>query len=142
MDRAFSPPSEPGALPQSGIEWAVGPYEIAGRSQTDAVIPPLPLLFQTNACSRSTERDWVDLHVLMTQHGFTMDDFGAAYEATGSKSQLDIAFNRLTSGQPRAGDPGVAGLLEHPPSVEELAEYFRRAIRDWKRAEATKALRS
>ena len=63
----------------------------------------------------------------MTQHGFTMDDFAAAYEATGSKSQLGIAFNSLTSGQPRTGDPGVAGLMEHAPAVEELTGFFRNA---------------
>jgi Nucleotidyl transferase AbiEii toxin, Type IV TA system len=46
------------------------------------VIPPLPLLFQSKALAasaRSTVRDWVDLYILMTQHGFTMDDFVSAY---------------------------------------------------------------
>ncbi len=107
------------------------------------VIPPLPLLFQSKAlaaCGRSTVRDWVDLYILMTQHDFTMDDFAAAYEAAGSKMQLDIAFNRLTSGQPRAGDPGVAGLMENPPAVEELAEFFRQAIKGWKMRKASKEM--
>ena len=107
------------------------------------IIPPLPLLFQSKAlaaCARSTVRDWVDLYILMTQHGFTMDDFAAAYEATGSKLQLDIAFNRLTSGQPRAGDPGVAGLMQHPPPVDDLSAFFSKAIGEWKRAKANHAL--
>ncbi len=106
------------------------------------VIPPLPLLFQSKAlaaCGRSTVRDWVDLYILMSQHGFTMEDFAAAYEAAGAKLQLDIAFNRLTSGQPRAGDPGVAGLMENPPAVEKLAEFFRKVIAEWKRSRAEAA---
>lgn len=103
------------------------------------VVPSLPLLFQSKALAasgRSTVRDWVDLHVLMTRHGFTIDDFAAAYETAGSKLQLDIAFSRLTSGQPRAGDPGIEGLMENPPTVEELAEYYKTAIGEWKRRRA------
>jgi hypothetical protein len=108
-------------------------------------IPPLPLLFQSKALAaggRSTVRDWVDLYVLMTDHGFTMDDFVAAYEAAGSKLQLDIAFNRLTSGQPRTGDPGIEGLMENPPSEEKLAKFFRRSVDEWKRKRALDAFRN
>ena len=36
--------------------------------------------------------------------------------------QFDIAFHRLTSGQSRAGDPSVAGLMENSLAVEELPE--------------------
>lgn len=99
------------------------------------VVAPLPLLFHRKAlaaCGRSTVRDWVDLHVLMTQHAFGMDDFVAAYEAAGAVPQLDLAFKRLASGQPRAGDPGVEGLMPHPPTVAELADFFRREIVRWK----------
>jgi len=113
-------------------------------SAATVVIPPLRMLFQSKAlaaCGRSTVRDWVDLYILMTQHGFTMDDFAAAYEATASKLQLDIAFTRLTSGQPRAGDPGVAALMANPPAVEELAGFFRKVITDWKRSRADAAMK-
>jgi hypothetical protein len=109
---------------------------------TQAPVPvaaPLPLLFQSKAlaaCGRSAVRDWVDLYVLMTQHGFTMQDFAAAYESAGALLQLDIAFTRLTSGQTRPGDPGVEGMMVHPPAVEELAEFFRREIAAWKSARA------
>lgn len=78
----------------------------------------------------------------MTDHGFTMDDFVAAYEAAGSKLQLDIAFHRLTSGQPRTGDPGIKGLMENPPSEEELAKFFRRSVDKWKRKRALDAFRN
>jgi len=108
------------------------------------IVPATHVLFQTKALvasSRSAIRDWVDLYVLMTQHGFTMDDFVSAYEAAGSKLQLDIAFNRLTSGQPRAGDPGVEGLMVNPPTVEELAGFFRKAVGDWKRSQADAAMK-
>jgi len=99
------------------------------------VVPPLPLLFQCKAlaaCGRSTVRDWVDLHVLITQHGFGMNDFVAAYQAAGAGRQLDLAFQRLASGQPRVGDPGVEGLMPHPPTVAELAGFFRTEIVRWK----------
>jgi hypothetical protein len=108
------------------------------------IVPDTRVLFQTKALvasSRSTVRDWVDLYILMTQHGFTIDDFAAAYEAAGSKLQLDIAFDRLTSGQPRAGDPGVEGLTENPPTVEAMVAYFREELRKWKLARAGKAWR-
>jgi len=107
------------------------------------IVPDTRVFFQTKALvasSRSTVRDWVDLYVLMTQHGFTMDDFVSAYESAGSKLQLDIAFNRLTSGQPRAGDPGIEELMPNPPAVETMADYFREELRKWKLARAGKAL--
>jgi hypothetical protein len=106
------------------------------------VVPPLSLLFQCKAiaaCGRSTVRDWVDLHALMTQHGFSMDDFVAAYQAAGAGLQLDLAFQRLASGQPRTGDPGVEGLMPHPPTVAELAEFFRAEIVRWKSQRAATA---
>jgi hypothetical protein len=108
-------------------------------SSSTVVIPSLPLLFQSKALAasgRSTVRDWVDLYILMTRHGFTMDDFAAAFENAGSKLQLDMAFNRLVSGQPRAGDPGVEGLMENPPAVEELVKFFRSEITAWKERQA------
>ncbi|HUF61124.1 MAG TPA: hypothetical protein VMN36_03540 [Verrucomicrobiales bacterium] len=69
-----------------------------------------------------------------------MNDFARGYEAAGARLQLDIALSRLTSGQPRTGDPGVEGMMECPPAVEELADFFRRSIRQWKQTAANSAL--
>ena len=102
-----------------------------------------PVFFQTTAlaaCGRSTVSDCVDLYIRITQHGFTLEDFAAACEAADAALQLDIVFNRLTSGQPRAGDPGVAGLMENPPAVEELAGFSREAIGEWKCIDAHRVL--
>jgi hypothetical protein len=77
------------------------------------------------AASRSKTRDWFDLYYLMTAGGYTIEDFAAVFTRCAQPLQLGIALNRLSSGQVNTSDEGFASLLEHPPSVEEMAAFFR-----------------
>jgi hypothetical protein len=106
------------------------------------VVPDLPVLFKAKAlvtAQRSATRDWLDLYVLMTRHGFTIKDYAAAFESTGSGTQLDLALQRLCSGEPRAADPGYEALIESPPPAHEMARFFSEEWRHWKRERAEKA---
>ncbi len=86
-------------------------------------------LFQTKAlvtASRSKTRDWFDLYYLMTERGYTMEDFVRTFERTNSGVKLDIALRRLCSGQPSIADEGFSTLAGHAPSLAEMTNYFRR----------------
>jgi Nucleotidyl transferase AbiEii toxin, Type IV TA system len=88
---------------------------------------------------RSKTRDWIDLFILMRDHGFTLSDYREAFEKSGDARGLDIGLNRLCSGQPGAGDEGYQALFADPPSVEKLAAYFRAERSNLERSEAERA---
>ena len=74
---------------------------------------------------RSKTRDWLDLYVLMHEHGFAMRDFQAAFREAGVESQRDLALSRLCSGVPQKDDEGYAHLLANPPSLDEMKTFFK-----------------
>lgn len=77
------------------------------------------------ACAdRSKTRDWFDLYVLMTQHGFDGADFHRAFVDADRESGFDMASLRLRGGKPSLTDEGYASLLENPPSPEAMRDYF------------------
>jgi len=90
-------------------------------------VATLDEVFKTKAIAcadRSKTRDWFDLYVLMTQHGFDGDDFYRAFIDVDRESSFDIAGMRLRSGKPMLADEGYASLLGSPPSLEEMRNYF------------------
>ena len=73
---------------------------------------------------RSKTRDWLDLFLLLRDHGFTMHDYRAAFVAAGIASQCDTGLARLCSGTPQRGDEGYSHLLANPPSLDEMKNFF------------------
>jgi hypothetical protein len=109
------------------------------------VVPDLPVLFSAKAVvtsQRSAARDWLDLYVLMTDHGFTMEDFAGAFRNAGAQNQLELAMRRLCSGSPRPADPGYETLNAVAPTVEVMASFFRNEVRKWKERTAGEAWES
>lgn len=76
------------------------------------------------SAKRSNSRDWFDLYVLMTQHGFSIRDFADTFHRTCQELSLDIAFNRLCSGRTAPDDPGFEALCDEPPTLDTLRAYF------------------
>ena len=91
---------------------------------------------------RSNVRYWFDLYTLMQNHGFTLHEFQKAFEKSNRLKNLDLAFQRLCSGKPSESDPGFEGLQPNPPSVEELAAYFKEAVDHYMVAESAAVLKS
>jgi len=91
---------------------------------------------------RSNARDWFDLYTLIQNHGFTLHEFQKAFEKSKRLKNLDMAFQRLCSGKPSESDPGFEGLLPNPPSVEELAAFFKEAVDNYMVAESAAVLKS
>ena len=77
--------------------------------------------------SRSRSRDWIDMFVLMRDHGFSMGDFEKAFEDFGNPLAIDIALARMHSGKAYLKDEGFAALRPGAPTVGEMAEFFRQA---------------
>ena len=74
---------------------------------------------------RSKTRDWLDLYLLMREHGFTIQQFAEAFRRAGAENQCDTALARLCSGIPQKDDEGYAHLLAAPPSLPEITAFFQ-----------------
>jgi len=74
---------------------------------------------------RSKTRDWLDIYLLLRNHGFSLKDYRNAFCEAGIESQFDVGITRLCSGKPERNDEGYVHLLGNAPSIEEMAEYFR-----------------
>lgn len=84
-------------------------------------------LFQSKcivSAQRSKSRDWLDLYLLLRDHGFKMADYRAAFHQARLDSQLDIGLSRLCSGVPQRNDEGYSHLLQNPPSLQEIRQFF------------------
>lgn len=91
-------------------------------------VASLEELFASKAlvcASRSTTRDWFDMRTLIEKHNFTVADIHNVFERAGNLDAFSIAMQRLCSGNPQSGDPGLEPLVDNPPSTEDLAEFFR-----------------
>ncbi len=87
----------------------------------------LPELFKAKclvSAVRSKTRDWIDLYLLLRDHGFNLRDYVAAFQEAGVPSQSDIGLARLCSGVPQKDDEGYAHLLVNPPTLEQMTVYF------------------
>ncbi len=73
---------------------------------------------------RSKTRDWLDLFLLMRDHGFTIQDYRAAFVAAGIPAQCDIGLARLCSGEPGRADEGYQHMLTTPPTLAEMKAFF------------------
>jgi hypothetical protein len=102
----------------------------------------LPELFQAKclvSARRSKTRDWLDLYILMSKGGFSWRDYDAAFAAADIPTEADLGWTRLCSGTPQRDDEGYAHLLDSPPALERMVEFFR-ACRDEREKEAAARL--
>ncbi len=76
------------------------------------------------SANRSKTRDWLDLYVLLRDGHFQPIDMRTPFEAAGAIQKFDIAMRRLCSGKPEAGDEGYESLLDKPPTVAQMRDYF------------------
>jgi len=118
---------------------------LTSGSETGPRVAELDEIFALKSlvcAKRSNARDWFDLYTLIQNHGFTLHEFQKAFEKSNRLKNLDMAFQRLCSGKPSVSDPGFEGLLPNPPSVEELAAFFKEAVDNYMVAESAAFLKS
>jgi len=97
------------------------------RGPDTHVVAPLSVLFESKAiltASRSRSRDWLDLYLLMTRHGFTCHDYLSAFVKAGIPGHWEISLNRMAGGHLPAHDPGYSHLIANPPDITEISSYF------------------
>ena len=73
---------------------------------------------------RSKSRDWLDLFLLMRDHGFSIHDYRAAFVSAGISAQCDLGLTRLCSGVPGRDDEGYQHMLANPPTLAEMKAFF------------------
>lgn len=108
---------------------------VAPSTEPVVRVATLDELFQTKvlaAANRCASRDWIDLYHLVNHHGFTSSDFFNALTTDAipnPERKLSQAFQNLCRGIAPAADPGYESLMDNPPSVAVIADYFS-AMRD------------
>lgn len=73
---------------------------------------------------RSKSRDWVDLYLLLREHGFSIHDFQQAFRDADVETQCATALSRLCSGIPQKDDEGYQHLLPNAPSLADIKAFF------------------
>jgi hypothetical protein len=76
------------------------------------------------SADRSKTRDWLDLYLLMRDHGYTAAAMVEVFMASRVPQKLDIALNRLSRGRPQEEDEGYEALMPLPPTLDEMRSYF------------------
>ena len=95
--------------------------------ESRARVATLAELFKSKAlvsAVRSKTRDWLDLFLLLRDHGFTLRDYRQVFAESGNLIQCDIGLARLCSSLPQRGDEGYSHLLTNPPTLEEIKNFF------------------
>ena len=105
--------------PVAGIE--TGNIAVASRET-------LFLLKGALLTKRVFTRDLYDLYVLIKHHGYQLIDLWKQLEAVGVP--VDTVSYRMRRARLRSDDPGLVGLLDNPPSFEELQAFFVNALDD------------
>ncbi|MHB8422262.1 MAG: nucleotidyl transferase AbiEii/AbiGii toxin family protein [Leptospirales bacterium] len=92
------------------------------------VIPDLKTLvgLKCLACGhRSKSRDWLDLYLLMREHGFGIEDMREVFKKCDPYN-WDSAIRRLTTMKVSGMDEGCIHLMEDPPGLDWRPPRSRR----------------
>ena len=101
---------------------------LGGQAEGKVRVASLAELFKAKclvSAVRSKTRDWLDLYLLMRDHGFSIRDYQAAFQEAGNRGQCDIGLARLCSGVPQRDDEGYVHLLANAPKLDEIIVFFR-----------------
>ena len=125
------------ALPEGRVKLSFVRFDngltslLAGAADSPLRVASLDEVFKLKAlvcADRSRTRDWFDLYVLMTQHGFEASDFHRAFIEADKAGSFDIACMRLRSCTPSLADPGYTHLLSTAPSLDQMRSFFAEAL--------------
>jgi len=86
---------------------------------------------------RNQSRDWLDLYLLIKFHGFTLEDYRAAFDKAQAPGQFDRGLAQLCRCQPGPEDRGYDTLLANSPTLQEIAAQFTAWRDDYEVAQAS-----
>ncbi len=104
---------------------------IAGDSSLPVRVATLDEIFALKSlvcAERSKTRDWFDLYVLMTRHGFSIVDFHDVFLRYGAMAKFDNAEMRLRASKPDPGDEGYEQLLTDAPALDAMQIFFQERL--------------
>lgn len=90
-------------------------------------IATLSELFNSKAIvssQRSKSRDWFDLYHLIRFGDFDLNDYVAAFKTAGIPSHWETGLARITSGKLSPTDEGYEELMDDPPSISAIVDFF------------------
>lgn len=88
------------------------------------------------ACAdRSKSRDWLDLYLMLSSGRFAPIEVLRTFQTAGVPAKFDIAMRRLCQAAAQADDEGYETLLQHPPTLQQMKDYFI-SLRDQIEAQA------
>ena len=118
---------------------------LAGDGASPLRVATLDEIFATKVLAvadRSKSRDWFDLYVLMTRHGYEASDLEWVCARVGEPQPYEIVKARLLACRSSPADEGYAQLLEHAPAPERMREFFAAAFNDFERGAAAARIRA
>lgn len=104
---------------------------LAGDAYTPLRVATLDEVFKLKSlvcAERSCTRDWFDIYVLMTRHGYAASDLHQAFVDADRIGSFDIASMRLRSCTPSLGDPGYTHLMHEAPTLDQIRDFFVEAL--------------
>lgn len=118
---------------------------LAGDAASAVRVASLDEIFATKVLAiadRSKSRDWFDLYVLMTGHGYCVADLEWVCTRVGEPQQYEIVKARLLACKPSAADEGYAQLLDDAPTRDRMREFFALAFNDFERGAVAARIRA
>lgn len=100
---------------------------LQGVPANELRVATLNELFETKvfACSeRSKTRDWLDLYILLTQHGYGMRQVYGVFDRLGRLPAFNSLQMRLRRCKVSASDEGYESLMDAPPDLETMRQFF------------------
>lgn len=100
---------------------------LSGARDSALRVATLDEIFKTKAlvcADRSKSRDWFDIYILLTRHGYEMKDLYLAFNEAERPHSLKVAEQRLRSCVPGKTDEGYLHLIDAAPSLDELRAFF------------------
>jgi predicted nucleotidyltransferase component of viral defense system len=107
---------------------------LSGGHDSPLRVATLDEIFETKAlvcADRSKSRDWFDLYILLTRHGYDINDMYRVFEEADCVSKFKIADIRLRACNPGRADEGYLQLVDPAPSLDELRAFFIDALDKW-----------
>jgi hypothetical protein len=104
---------------------------LTGNSDSPLRVATMDEIFKTKAlvcAERSKSRDWFDLYILMTRHGYEMGDLHRAFLEAGLAGSFQVAELRLRACKPSVTDEGYMQMVTPAPTLEDLRQFFNEAL--------------
>lgn len=98
------------------------------KTSTGVHVPDMDALFVSKClvtAHRNKSRDWVDLYSLMNNHRYTPQDMARAFNQY-EPGAISVAIGRLTAGKPSLNDEGYHLLMDNPPSLGDIRDFFKK----------------